>query len=310
MDILFLNHKPSQCGVYDYGERLFSILSRSMSHKYTYHTVGSLADYVSLDKSPYRLIIYNYHSSTMPWLSRQHMDRSIKHIGIPHESPGTLFDYCFHIDPNVPNGLPRPLYTLANTCASTPGIQQFIDISTPDVPIIGSFGFGFTNKGFDKIVKYVSEQYQAAIIKLVIPYATYGDAHGGQAQHVARMCHAANKNPRVSIHITHQFFTQDDILLFLQSNTVNIFLYDKMNGRGISSTIDYALSVKTPIVISDSHMFRHIYSDKICAYKNSISAAAAQSTELLQPYREKWAVDNALQQINAMVDVVDIKMTG
>ncbi len=43
-----------------------------------------------------------------------------------------------------------------------------------------------------------------------------------------------------------------------------------MNGRGLSSVIDYAISVKKPIGISNSNMFRHIYSDEICLYKNSI----------------------------------------
>ena len=36
-------------------------------------------------------------------------------------------------------------------------------------------------------------------------------------------------------------------------------MYDSMVGRGISSTIDYALSVKKPLGISDSYMFRNIY---------------------------------------------------
>ena len=69
------------------------------------------------------------------------------------------------------------------------------------------------------------------------------------------------------------FVNENDLLIFLQSNTMNIFLYDNLHGRGISSTIDYALSVRRPLGISDSFMFRHIYSDEICLYKNSIQKA-------------------------------------
>ena len=43
-----------------------------------------------------------------------------------------------------------------------------------------------------------------------------------------------------------------------------------MIGRSASSVIDYAVSIKTPFGISDSYMFRHIYSDRICLYKNTI----------------------------------------
>ena len=42
---------------------------------------------------------------------------------------------------------------------------------------------------------------------------------------------------------------QIPFLYFLKSNSMNIFLYDTMVGRGTSSVIDYALSVNTPCLV-------------------------------------------------------------
>jgi len=47
-------------------------------------------------------------------------------------------------------------------------------------------------------------------------------------------------------------------------------MYDKCENRSISSVIDYAISVNTPIGISNSLMFQHIYNDDICLYNVSI----------------------------------------
>lgn len=70
--------------------------------------------------------------------------------------------------------------------------------------------------------------------------------------------------------IIHDFIDDSSLLTFLAGNTVNIFLYGKMEGQGCASVIDYASSVGRPIRISDIAMFRHIYSEEICVYKTQI----------------------------------------
>ena len=69
-----------------------------------------------------------------------------------------------------------------------------------------------------------------------------------------------------------------------------------MNGRGISSTIDYALSVKTPLGISDSYMFRNIYDDKICLYKIPIDTCLQGSTEYCKQFLEKYSHTNMINK--------------
>ena len=89
--------------------------------------------------------------------------------------------------------------------------------------------------------------------------------------------------------ISHEFFSEMDLLKFLHSNTINIFLYDTIPGAGLSSVIDYALSVKKPLGISDSNMFRHIYSDEICLYKVSIEHCIKNSVEYCSKFLQDFS---------------------
>jgi len=295
INVLFLNHGVKQCGVYQYGSRLFSILLQDKSIKYEYCEVGSLKEYNDIlsRQAPYDLIIYNYHSSTMPWLNKDNIQKLTKNIGIPHESPTTMFDSLLSIDPADVNGIPRPLFNNVDTLVSTHtpstlSIKEFIGFSREDVPIFGSFGFGFLNKGFDKMVRIINEQYDEAIIKLVIPMAAFDNNSKNNSNEIRRMCEDNNTKPGITLMITNEFFSNEDLLVFLHSNTMNMFLYDYMDGRGISSVLDYALSVKTPIGISDSFMFRRSYDDSICLYKNSVEDCKAASKDIHAKYSEIW----------------------
>lgn len=266
--ILFLNHNIQQCGVYQYGKRLYNIIKTT--HNYIYREVTSLQDYLNVvEQIKPHIIIYNYHTSTMPWLKRCIMPYNTRHVGIPHESNGSMFDQVIEI-----HDLCRPLFICDPSAikANSQATLTFIDYNEgPEVPIFGSFGFGFDNKGFHKIVELVNQQYDRAIIKLVIPCAHFDPNRDTVVQRMTHRCQAANvKHPNIKLMMIHEFLTDEEILLFLSKNTINLFMYDKLCGRGISSALDYAMSVNVPIGISDSYMFRHVYRDDICVYKTSL----------------------------------------
>jgi hypothetical protein len=298
MNVLFLNHKIENCGVYQYGKRVFDILILDTGIKYIYAEIDCYEEYqhVLHQNMNVKSIIYNYHSSTMSWLQSTNIQRRVTNIGIPHESPEYLFDIVCNIDPDKTTcgvSLPRPIFENVEDILSVPtvnnDIHEFIHKYTDtSIPIFGSFGFGFDNKGFDKIIKFVNEQYDNAIIKFVIPIAHF-DPDPYRVIRMRELCFQTNTKPGIVVMISHDFFTTTDILKFLHSNSMNIFLYDTMHGRGISSTIDYALSVKRPLAISDSYMFRHIYSDEICLYKNSIQYCMNHSKQYIQPFLEKYS---------------------
>ena len=309
--ILVLNHKIQNCGVYQYGKRLVDILSTDNTIDYLYCEIESCSEYYNaITNSPGLVaIIYNYHASTMPWLTSHTIQKRIPNIGIPHESPYNMFDIVCDIDPNAGQNIPipRPIFENIDSIIdnkhdmSSPEIGEFIyKYTDTTIPIFGSFGFGFDNKGFDKIIEFVNAQYDTAVIKMVIPIAHF-DPDPMRIHRMREICMKANRKPGIDVMITHDFFSTTDLLRFLHSNTMNIFLYDTMYGRGISSTIDYAISVKKPLAISDSYMFRHIYFDEICLYKNTIQHCLEHSLKHTLTFNEKYSRQNMLNAFRKII---------
>jgi len=314
MKVLFINHKIKECGVYQYGIRLFEILRKSQNIEYVYEEVGSLEDYNNLLSNTVgiNIFLYNYHPSTLAWLNRYNIQRKIKNVGILHECSFDGFDHNIDIgDITHDNYVPRPIFEniealLDGYTPSTPEIADFINYKIDDVPIIGSFGFGFNNKGFHKIIKIVCEQYDHAIIKLVITTPFFDHAIS-QFTQIREACLKEHIKPTVKVLVTQKFFTTEDMLLFLKSNTINTFLYDEEYGRGLSSTIDYALSCKKPIGISTSYMFRHIYSDQICLYKTPIQSCIDNTNDYISQLFEKNSNEKLINRFEKIIKGVNTR---
>jgi hypothetical protein len=310
MDILFLNSYVKQCGVYQYGIRVYDILKHSSNINYKYYEVHNVEEYYSIlaENPTCRAIIYNYHSTPMNWLTITNIQHRVKNIGVIHESSGELFDIIIDPNPDIVEtptyiGLPRPIYSgfhSAEYTPSTKSIQEFIEEGVhEDIHIIGSFGFGFNNKGFQQIISHVNSNYDNALIKFVIPMAFYSDQYGYNK--VIHDCKTQITKPGIRLMITHEFLSNEDVLKFLASNTVNMFLYDYMYGRGISSALDYAMSIDTPFIISDSFMFRHIYTDDICIYKNSISHCIQRSKLYIPQLQKKFSHENMRNVMDSLI---------
>ena len=164
---------------------------------------------------------------------------------------------------------------------------------------IGSFGFGYLGKGAQDLVRTVSssKDIDKAVLNLHLPVSYYGDAQGIQANEVISLCRKYNDDSRIQLNISQEFKTNDEVLEFLAQNDINIFLY-KVDCDGLSSTIDYALSVKRPIAISKSNMFRHIQEDSILIDKNSITEIVKRGIEPLKKYYSKWSVENFREEFD------------
>jgi hypothetical protein len=134
-----------------------------------------------------------------------------------------------------------------------------------DVTSIGTFGFGFKNKQLPKIAELVCQQFENAKLKINVPFAMFGDNEGNSAKteinKVKEVILRTNKN--IELIVNHKFLNHNELLNFLHKNDINIFLYgNEENQHGLSSSIDYALSVKKPIGVSSSSMYKHINSIK------------------------------------------------
>lgn len=259
MRILFLNHSAERCGVADYGRRLYDILERKF-----------VITELPFDKSD--VVLYNYHHATISTDMVNDIKKGypeLRHIALYHEGPIDVeFDKVIKV-----SNLPRPLFNVEH--------EQF----PHPIPVIGSFGFGFGNKGYTRIAQLVKEQYDKAILRLHIPSAEFGDNDGVQAASEIQKVTDILGRSGIELQVSTNFMPHDAMLRWLSANDLNLFLYDDMPGRGLSSTIDYALSVKRPIGISNSCMFRHIYKPEIDANLNSLQSIIDRGIE---PLREAY----------------------
>jgi hypothetical protein len=103
--------------VYQYGKRVIEILQKDKEINYIYKEIDCLSEYYHVlhTHANIKAIIYNYHVHTMSWLTHSNIQRMIKNIGMPHESPDNLFDIVCNIDPDAYEtstsvSLPRPIY--------------------------------------------------------------------------------------------------------------------------------------------------------------------------------------------------------
>ncbi|MDQ6844148.1 MAG: hypothetical protein M3Z92_07335, partial [Bacteroidota bacterium] len=68
--VLFVTHKPKQCGVYEFGKNVFNTISSSHFYQFIKIECDSLPELKKeIDSHNPDAIIYNYHPSVMPWLS-------------------------------------------------------------------------------------------------------------------------------------------------------------------------------------------------------------------------------------------------
>lgn len=309
--VLFLNSKLKKCGVYQYGLRLYDILKKTEGIEYVYKEMINEQEYNSFLSDTYDLIFYNYHSGLWNWLNETNIQKNVKNIGLQHDlEENNIFNVTLRLDTTLEEkenryNIPRPIFEnidkLLENHTPSKNIEDFINYSEPDTPVFGSFGFGFKHKRFDIIIKLINDNYDKALIKLVLPHA---DTMRTQINMNDLM---KITKPGIKLMYTHDFLDEKDLLLFLKTNNMNIFTYESHPCAGLSSVIDYALSVDTPLAISDASWFRHIYSDDICVYKNNIKNIMENSKKHCDNYRQIFSNDNLRNKISSIIEKNTIK---
>lgn len=311
--VLFLSHKEQSCGIQQWGQRAAKVLfTGQIKHQFEYREVESEQEFrgfVSAINPD--VIVYNYHISTMTWLNpglldefRSRKQTVIIHEGFAHPENAHSFDYYIYIDPEMDIS---PEYSHKVFKVGRTLLQYSGEYRTNSVPNIGSFGFGFANKQYEYIAREVNKEFDDAVINMLIPYAKFGDASGDAARLSADRCRAEIHKPGIKLNITHEFLPENDVLKFLAGNDINAFFYADMPGRGMSSATDYALSVKRPIILTKSYMFRHINNHVIPAINienTTIKEVLNLGIAPLQPFYEKWSNKNFVKKFEDIVDEI------
>lgn len=305
--ITFINSFRESCGVFQYGKRLSNILKKSTNYHLNYIEIETEENFfTNLNGLPNDtdFFIFNYHPLTMPWLGNHILQQlpNSKKIMLFHEGSEPAINVDSYIlvsetenDLGNKYSIPRPLFENLN-------LKPIEAIKT--FPIISSYGFGFGDKGFGRVVKIINEQFDNALIRLHIPFAYYGDREGQSIKNIYPGCYNEITKPGIKLEITNNFLTEQELLQFLSESTLNIFLYDEMKGRGLSSVIDYALSVDVPLAINKSWMFRKIYntSPSICVEDKSLKEIIDQGIQPLQQYRDKWSNENLIKKVEQILN--------
>ncbi len=290
--ILFISRKAERCGVADYGRRVNSALQKSSLFETHWAEIETPQEYAEwYNKILPDLVLYNYYPVILPFVTDDFIApiRHIPHVTVYHEvgfafHPNAIIDIDSTKEDKPEENYftsPRPLFEDVD----------FKDFPPNEVPTIGSFGFGFPDKNFPKIAELVCSQFNKAKIRLNTPFATFGDAEGDRAKaEVEKMKQIiANSGKDVELEVTHDFLEHEDLLNFLRQNDINVFLYDPHQTRSLSGSIDYALSVRKPIGISRSWMFRHInwVTPSIYVDERPLKDIIADGIEPLKPIYER-----------------------
>lgn len=300
-NILFVNSLQPQCGVHQFGKRTYNIIKYSKKYQILQLLCGNWNTLVqTILTYDVKAVIFNYHPSTMGWVNQENLNSlHIPKLALYHEVPITGFDYYIHLDPTYfENGV--------NFTTGRPLFEPTLEKKPTDIFTVSSMGFGFHNKGFDRIITKVQEEFDTALIRLNIPYADFGDSDGRSAREIADKCRSLIYKPNITVNITHDFMSNEDLLNWLSYSDLNCALYDNMYGRGISSVVDYFLSVKVPFAVSNTWMMRHVRNifPTITTDNASLKWIADNGHTVTDVYRNIWSNNNLIKDYERIIDSV------
>ena len=295
MTVFLVNHKVKNCGVYQYGKRVASILSKSKNLLVHYLEMDDSNDFLTqVNIHNPSVIVYNHLTGTMPWVDttfvNQLRQRGIKQGTIVHNvAYSTFFDFYLHQDPNYnvhQNNykLLRPLFEYNKSVAVDPHKIK-----------IGSFGFGFASKQYEQLCACVRDNFLRTNVPVELRLHLTHSHFCENSRDIQNIKYNASRilnNPNINLVITTDFISDDDLLDFLAENDLNIFFYQKYHEyNGISSSVDYALSVKRPIAICKSNMFSHIWNTKpsICVEEMALTDIINMGITPLEQYYNSWS---------------------
>lgn len=340
--ILFVNHKTSRCGVYEFGKNVFRCIKGSKRYKFVYVEVDSFQELMKeIVKYLPKAVIYNYMLTTMPWAYKETETEGVYfnrffnipcvQIGIIHaveqfvadEATGRkkyvrtgdynkLFDYYIAPDPTLL--LKNPLVYKTGR----PLIKYRNRFELPEVPSFGTIGLAKTNVSYISFIQKVQDEYDKAVIRINSPKGTFAD---NCFHKIKTELEGIIYKEGIKLELTRNYFTTRELLNFLAQNTANFFVYangvrKKREARGISSSLDNALSVKRPVILSNDTMYKHVLSEVpyVDIEKNSIHEIVERGFAELeflynawQPECMQWEYERIIEDIFIKIKKISLK---
>jgi FkbM family methyltransferase len=283
---LFLNTETAICSIYESGKMCFDYLVQSESYSLDYVELSSDNRDISLG---YDFYIFNYHFVQMKWLDTKYIKKipGFKATIVLEMSQNSPFDCvskddfdaylvldptCKHFLRNV-YAFPRPLDV---------NLPPLVEFKEAEIPVIGTFGLSFGDKGFDEVVKAVNKEFDAAIVRINVP-------NFGNVDTFKSMLAGLDVKKEIKVELTDHYFSKKELITWCAQNTLNVFLYNRRIGNGLSATTDQAIASGRPLAISTNPTFRHIHS-YIKPYPYlSLKEAIKTTIPIVKRIQEDWS---------------------
>jgi hypothetical protein len=308
------------CGVGIRGELTSKILTSRYSNKYNFiiEFIDNNNDLdIVIQKHFPKIIIYNYHSGATPWLNDQTIRlkyNTIKHIMIHYDllqkdidnfNPSNFVGFNYVITDN------DRLITNNTSIFLVPRSIPFSDKINNEnridkIPKIGFQGFGFAHKGINKLAHQIQYEFDDAIFRLHMPCSYFCDRYGNEARNRVNEVRSIITKPGIKIEVSHDFLSDEDIIKWLNENTINCYFYDYLPNSGIASSPDYAIAAKRPIAINNSRMVVNLHnlSPSIEIEKSSLKEIINNGITPLLPLYEKYKQENVVRRYEDICDIL------
>jgi hypothetical protein len=284
MKILYINPSNHECGIYQYGLRVYNALKTylpewcdcELHYSENYDNVQLHIDLLAQLQPD--VVLYSFNDTAMPFV-KQYMlscaDTAIHHIAISHEqeqiiidNPGAypiewigggLFNTWVGHDPTIIITSPD----IFNATRPVLRSEWRPTVKSDDRIVFGCSGFGSRRKMHYEMLTSIQSEFDEAVIRFNMPPSHFGDKHCTEAQSIADHCRSLIEKPGIELRVTYDLLeTEEDLVEWMYGNDVNIYFSQQWEVpyqmRGVNSSPDTALSTRRPLIVNQSTMTRHL----------------------------------------------------
>ena len=293
---IFYNSRAAICSIHETGKMCYEALKKSKEY---------ILDYTedNIFIMNYDFMIVNQHPYVCNWINQDMVKKFgklsfciVTEVNLSTDNPVTklplFFDHYIILNPTIKetekyHGFGRP-------------IQDYINLTkyNPNKPTIGSFGFSTPGKNWEQLVEVVNSEFDEAIIRINIPYATYVPNNIANIPFIKNICLSKITKPGIILEFTNIAYTQKELINWCSQNTINCFFYSRNHSHstGLAAVANQAIASERPLLVTNDPTFRHIHK-YIGYYPNiSIKQAIEQTLDGVLKMKKDWSSDNFLKK--------------
>ena len=309
MDILFINHQKSQCGIYEIGKRISSLLDKTiLPIEYIETPVhGENKFRLAMESYKPKYVIVNYYVSTLPYINKRLLDQypNTHFIGIIHDPLSehmirmyeSTFDcWILHDDTNTIVSKNKFL-----TVRPVPRFER--KERERGVLNIGSHGFSVSPwKMFDQIISYINSEFDEVNINMNITQATFG---GGDDTHRFNEWKKIITKPKINLNLSNHYFeTENELINFLSNNDLNVYFYNASRDVGIGGSADLAISSRSSLVVNSTHMYKHLHPHIGYYEQTGKLSSFLDNNNKIQELYDMWSPERITDDYKKMIETL------